>query len=38
MAEGGVSAMRLRREADARPHLPYARHVSDAVVALDNGA
>ncbi|UQV19771.1 hypothetical protein MU852_03460 [Brevundimonas albigilva] len=30
--------MRLRREADARPHLTYARHVSDAVVALDSGA
>ena len=38
MAEGGVSAARLRREAEARPHLPYARHVSDHVVALDSGA
>lgn len=38
MAEGGAIAARLRREGDARPHLPYARHVSDHVVALDNGA
>ncbi|OWY58950.1 hypothetical protein B7486_77200, partial [cyanobacterium TDX16] len=38
MAEGGVHPARLRREADARPHLPYARHVSDHTVTLDSGA
>ena len=38
MAEGGTSNSRLRREGDARPHLPYARHVNDHVVALDSGA
>jgi type IV secretion system protein VirB4 len=38
VAEGGVPPARLRREADARSHLPYARHVSDHVVALDSGA
>lgn len=35
MAEG---AARFRREGEVQPHLPYARHVSDAVVALDSGA
>lgn len=29
---------RRRRERDARPELPYARHASDHVVVLDNGA
>lgn len=38
MAEGGVSVTRLRREGEVRPNLPYARHVSDHVVALDSGA
>ncbi|MGH7019314.1 MAG: transporter, partial [Brevundimonas sp.] len=38
MAEGGISNSRLRREGDARSHLPYARHVNDHVVALDSGA
>jgi len=38
VAEGGTSNSRLRREGDARPHLPYARHVNDHVVALDSGA
>jgi type IV secretion system protein VirB4 len=38
VAEGGVSHSRLRRESDARSHLPYARHVNDHVVALDSGA
>ncbi|MBB5746547.1 VirB4 family type IV secretion/conjugal transfer ATPase [Brevundimonas variabilis] len=38
MAEGAATPGRLRREADARPNLPYARHVSDQVVALDSGA
>ena len=38
MAEGGTSKSRLRREGDVRPHLPYARHVNDHVVALDSGA
>nr|WP_303705209.1 VirB4 family type IV secretion/conjugal transfer ATPase [Brevundimonas naejangsanensis] len=38
MAEGGISKSRLKRENDARSHLPYARHVSDHVVALDSGA
>ena len=34
----GVAPVRLRRESDVRPNLPYARHLSDAVVALDSGA
>ncbi|MDI1281725.1 VirB4 family type IV secretion/conjugal transfer ATPase [Brevundimonas sp.] len=38
MAEGAVSVARLRREGEVRPNLPYARHVSDHVVALDSGA
>ena len=38
MVEGGISDRRLRRESDARSHLPYARHVNDHVVALDSGA
>jgi len=38
VAEGGISKSRLKRENDARSHLPYARHVSDHVVALDSGA
>lgn len=38
MAEGGVSVTRLRREGEVRPNLPYARHVSDHIVALDSGA
>ncbi len=38
MAEGGTRKSRLRREGDARSHLPYARHVNDHVVALDSGA
>lgn len=29
---------RRRREPGPRPHLPYGRHVSDAVIALDTGA
>ncbi len=33
-----VSLARRRREPGARLQLPYARHVSDAVVALDTGA
>ncbi|WP_420469950.1 VirB4 family type IV secretion/conjugal transfer ATPase [Brevundimonas sp. FT23042] len=33
-----ASLSRRRREPLARPNLPFARHVSDAVVALDNGA
>ncbi|MFN3668438.1 MAG: VirB4 family type IV secretion/conjugal transfer ATPase [Brevundimonas sp.] len=37
MADGGSHA-RLRREGEARPPLPYARHVTDQVVALDSGA
>lgn len=37
MAEATSHAQR-RREASARPHLPYSRHVTDAVIALDNGA
>ncbi|MGH7025932.1 VirB4 family type IV secretion/conjugal transfer ATPase [Brevundimonas sp.] len=38
MAKGGISTSRLAREGDARSNLPYARHVNDHVVALDNGA
>lgn len=38
MAESGISTSWLRREGDARSHLPYARHVNDHVVALDSGA
>lgn len=34
----GSSVSRLRREGEAPAHLPYARHLSDSVVALDNGA
>jgi type IV secretion system protein VirB4 len=34
----GVSLSRRLREPHARAQLPYARHVSDAVVALDSGA
>ncbi len=37
MAEG-ASLSRRRREPGPRPHLPYARHVNAAVIALDNGA
>lgn len=37
MAEAASQARR-RRETSARPHLPYSRHVTDAVIALDNGA
>ncbi len=33
-----ASLSRRRREPEARVQLPYARHVSDAVVALDSGA
>ena len=38
MAEASVSPARLRREADVRANLPFARHVDDQVVALDSGA
>lgn len=34
----GVSLARRRREPEPRAQLPYARHVSDAIVALDSGA
>lgn len=37
MADGTTRA-RLRREASVHAALPYARHVSDTVVALDSGA
>jgi type IV secretion system protein VirB4 len=38
VAEASVSPARLRREADVRANLPFARHVDDQVVALDSGA
>jgi type IV secretion system protein VirB4 len=34
----GPALSRRRRETSARPALPYARHVSDMVIALDSGA
>jgi type IV secretion system protein VirB4 len=33
-----ASAAILRREPSAAPRLPYARHLTDAVIALDSGA
>lgn len=38
MAEARISQGRLGRETEVRPHLPYARHVNDHVIALDSGA
>ena len=38
MADGRATSGRLKREIDVRANLPYARHVSDQVVALDSGA
>ena len=34
----GIGPGALRRERDPAPSLPYARHVTDTVVALDSGA
>ncbi|MFW2346452.1 MAG: transporter, partial [Brevundimonas mediterranea] len=34
----GVSMRRLKQEPEARAALPYARHVTDEIVALDSGA
>lgn len=38
MARKAINRNQLKREGDARSHLPFARHVNDHVVALDNGA
>jgi len=38
VAEASVSPARLRREADVRASMPFARHIDDQVVALDSGA
>lgn len=38
MADGGPSLRRLKREPEGRAALPYARHVTDEVIALDSGA
>lgn len=38
MADGATSPRRLKREPDVRAALPYARHVTDQIVALDSGA
>ncbi|CAN7621536.1 VirB4 family type IV secretion/conjugal transfer ATPase [Phenylobacterium sp. LjRoot219] len=37
-APGRGARTAIRREPDVRPYLPYARHVTDRVVALDTGA
>ena len=38
MADALFAQSRLRREAEVGAQLPYARHLNDAVVALDSGA
>ncbi len=38
MGSAAVRTGLLRRELDAAPHLPYARHVTEAMVALDSRA
>lgn len=38
MAEGGVPFRRLKQEPGVRAALPYARHVTEDIVALDSGA
>lgn len=38
MVRKAINRKQLKRESDARSHLPFARHVNDHVVALDNGA
>lgn len=38
MAEALLPASRLRRETEVGAQLPYARHLNEAVVALDSGA
>jgi len=38
VADGAATAAQLRREGDARANLPFARHVTDHIVALDSGA
>lgn len=38
MARKAINRNQLKREGNARSHLPFARHVNDHVVALDNGA
>src|SRR5690606_15862627 len=38
MADDATSPRRLKREPDVRAALPYARHVTDEIVALDSGA
>jgi type IV secretion system protein VirB4 len=38
MAEGGVPFRRLKQEPGVRAALPYARHVTEDVIALDSGA
>jgi len=38
VARKAINRNQLKREGDARSHLPFARHVNDHVVALDNGA
>lgn len=36
--QAGPHAAAIRRELDVRPYLPYARHVTDRIVALDTRA
>ncbi|GAD60558.1 hypothetical protein MBEBAB_2808 [Brevundimonas abyssalis TAR-001] len=38
MADGAHSPARLKREPEVRRALPYARHLSPDIIALDSGA